>query len=93
MTEPKKRYKKRTKELKTFSLRLDSDLDDWLETNCVETTKNRYINGLIRQDMELANIRQVSRETGMPAGELLKNWRELAAKAEEQEDERRKPRS
>jgi hypothetical protein len=90
MTESTGRYKKRTfkKDQKPFSIRLDNDLDEWVEANCKATTKNRYINGLIRQDMELANIRQVSRETGMPAGELLKSWRELAAKAEEQEDER-----
>ena len=65
-------------------------------------TKNRYINGLIRQSMETEMLQREAEAEGVPAGELLQSWRmwyyaskkqreEAAAKA--LEEERRKPRS
>lgn len=104
MTETTGKYKKRTpkSDQKTFSLRLDDDLDRWVELKSKGMTKNRYINGLIRQSMETEMLQREAEAEGVPAGELVQSWRmwyyaskkqreEAAAKA--LEEERRKPRS
>ena len=69
----KGRYKKRSfeKDQMRFSLRIDKELNDWVEGQSQGITKNRYINGLIRQDMEASLLKNMARENGMTVGELM----------------------
>ena len=99
MTEPTGKYKSskrgngRTQ--KRIGVAIDSELEDWLN---VQTNKNRYINGLIRQDHERFNIRAASKVTGKTEGEILTEMREAweekrQRQAEEEAKHRRKPRT
>ncbi len=67
------RYKKRSfeKDQTRFSLRIDDELTKWVEQRSKGTTKNRYINGLIRQDMEMVKYIEMATENGMTVGEVM----------------------
>lgn len=82
----KGRYKKRTymKDQTRFSLRLDDDLVEWVEKRAKATTKNRYINGLIRQDMEMAALRNKCETERTTMGETLTLQRKLMETFEEE---------
>lgn len=69
----KGRYKKRNFEVDQmrFSLRIDKELSDWVEEQSKGITKNRYINGLIRQDMEASLLKDMARKNGMTVGEVM----------------------
>ena len=69
----KGRYKKRTFESDQmrFSLRIDKELSDWVEEQSKVITKNRYINGLIRQDMEASLLKDMAIKNGMTVGEVM----------------------
>ena len=69
----KGRYKKRSfeKDQMRFSLRIDKELTDWVETQSKGITKNRYINGLIRQDMEASLLKDIAIKNGMTVGEVM----------------------
>lgn len=99
MTEPTGKYKSskrgngRTQ--KRIGVAIDSELEDWLN---IQTNKNRYINGLIRQDQERFNIRAASKVTGKTEGEILTEMREAweekrQRQVEEEAKHRRKPRT
>ena len=64
MAEPRKYKSSKRGEGRTqkrIGVAIDSELEDWLNT---KTNKNRYINGLIRHDLERFNIRAASKVTG-----------------------------
>ena len=69
----KGRYKKRSfeKDQMRFSLRIDKELSDWVEEQSKGITKNRYINGLIRQDMEASLLKDMAIKKGMTVGEVM----------------------
>lgn len=69
----KGRYKKRNFEVDQmrFSLRIDKELSDWVEEQSKGITKNRYINGLIRQDMEASLLKDMAIKKGMTVGEAM----------------------
>lgn len=69
----KGRYKKRTfdEDQMRFSLRIDKELSDWVEEQSKGITKNRYINGLIRQDMEDSLLKDMAIKNGMTVGEVM----------------------
>lgn len=69
----KGRYKKRTFESDQmrFSLRIDKEMSDWVEEQSKGITKNRYINGLIRQDMEASLLKDMAIKNGMTVGEIM----------------------
>ena len=69
----KGRYKKRSfeKDQMRFSLRIDKELSDWVERKSQGITKNRYINGLIRQDMEASLLKDMAIKKGMTVGEAM----------------------
>lgn len=69
----KGRYKKRTfeEDQMRFSLRIDKELSDWVEEQSKGITKNRYINGLIRQDMEASLLKDMAIKNGMTIGEVM----------------------
>lgn len=69
----KGRYKKRSfeRDQMRFSLRIDKELSDWVEEQSKGITKNRYINGLIRQDMEASLLKDMARKNGMTVGEVM----------------------
>lgn len=69
----KGRYKKRNFEVDQmrFSLRIDKELSDWVEEQSKGITKNRYINGLIRQDMEASMLKDMAIKKGMTVGEAM----------------------
>ena len=69
----KGRYKKRSFESDQmrFSLRIDKELSDWVEEQSKGITKNRYINGLIRQDMEASLLKDMAIKKGMTVGEAM----------------------
>ena len=69
----KGRYKKRSFESDQmrFSLRIDKELSDWVEEQSKGITKNRYINGLIRQDMEASLLKDMAIKNGMTVGEVM----------------------
>lgn len=71
------RYKKRSfeKDQTRFSLRIDDELTKWVEQRSKGTTKNRYINGLIRQDMEMSKLREMATKNGMTVGEVMTVYR------------------
>lgn len=58
---------------KRIGMAVDADLMDWLEQ---QPNKTRYINGLIRQDMELTRLRETAAAMKMNLGELLTYQRE-----------------
>lgn len=99
MTEPTGKYKfsKRGngRTQKRIGIAIDCELEDWLNT---KNNKNRYINGLIRQDLERFNIRAASKVTGKTEGEILTEMREAweekrQRQAEEEVRHKRKPRT
>lgn len=99
MTEPTGKYKfsKRGngRTQKRIGVAIDSELEDWLN---LQSNKNRYINGLIRQDQERFNIRAVSKTTSKTEGEILTEMREAweekrQRQVEEKAKHRRKPRT
>lgn len=99
MTEPTGKYKfsKRGngRTQKRIGVAIDCEMEDWLNT---KTNKNRYINGLIRQDLERFNIRSASKVTGKTEGEILTEMREaleekIQRQAEEEVRHKRKPRT
>lgn len=67
------RYKKRSfeKSQTRFSLRIDDDLVEWVASQSETTTKNRYINGLIRKDMEASLLKDMAIKNGMTVGEVM----------------------
>ncbi len=67
------RYKKRTyaKDQTRFSLRIDDELAEWVEQQSKKTTKNRYINGIIRQDMEQSKLHEMAIKQRMTIGEVM----------------------
>lgn len=69
----KGRYKKRTfeEDQMRFSLRIDKELSEWIEEQSKGITKNRYINGLIRQDMEASLLKDMAIKNGMTIGEVM----------------------
>jgi hypothetical protein len=71
--ETKGRYKKRTfeEDQMRFSLRIDKELSDWVEEQSKGITKNRYINGLIRQDMEASLLKDMAIKNAMTVGEAM----------------------
>lgn len=58
---------------KRIGMAVDADLMDWLEQ---QQNKTRYINGLIRQDMEMNEIREEAKRRNMTVGEVLTDHRE-----------------
>lgn len=77
MTEPtgKYAYGKRGegRNQKRIGVAIDTELEDWLGA---QPNKNRYINGLIRKDRELHELRATSKDTGRNEGEILQEMRE-----------------
>lgn len=73
ITDTHGRYKKRTyaKDQTRFSLRIDDELAEWVEQQSKKTTKNRYINGLIRQDMEQNKLHEMAVKNGKTLGEMM----------------------
>lgn len=71
------RYKKRSfeKTQTRFSLRIDDDLVEWVELQSASTTKNRYINALIRMDMEWQSLVSTAQENNLHQGEVLSLYR------------------
>lgn len=67
------RYKKRTyaKDQTRFSLHIDDELKEWVERQSKDTTKNRYLNGLIRQDMEQSKLQEMAIKQRMTLGEAM----------------------
>lgn len=99
MTEPTGKYAfgKRGdgRNQKRIGVAIDTELEDWLGA---QPNKNRYINGLIRQDLERFNIRAASKVTGKTEGEILTEMREAweekrQRQAEEEVRHKRKPRT
>ncbi len=58
---------------KRIGMAVDADLMDWLNK---QPNKARYINGLIRQDMEMAELRDEAARRNMTIGEVLTEHRE-----------------
>lgn len=84
------RYKKRTfsKDQTRFSLRIDDDLVNTIILQADGITKNRYINGLIREDIEMELLRTKARTNGRTLGEEMTAQR-MAKDHFEEELERR----
>lgn len=72
---------------------IDNDLKSWLAAH---PNKNRYLNGLIRQNREQLYIQQKAAECGVPVGELLyamtEAYREKRQREAEEEARHRRPR-
>ncbi len=78
MTHSKGIYRSQTRKgtgrtQKRIGLAVDADLMDWLNK---QPNKARYINGLIRQDMETAELRDEAQRRSMTLGEVLTDHRE-----------------
>ncbi len=58
---------------KRIGMAVDADLMEWLNK---QPNKARYINGLIRQDMEMAELRDEAARRNMNLGEVLTEHRE-----------------
>ena len=52
---------------------VDADLMEWLNK---QPNKARYINGLIRQDMEMQQLKEEAERRKMTIGEVLTDHRE-----------------
>ncbi len=78
MTQSKGIYRSQTRKgtgrtQKRIGMAVDADLMDWLDK---QPNKARYINGLIRQDMEMAELRDEAQRRNMTLGEVLTDHRE-----------------
>ena len=58
---------------KRIGMAVDADLMDWLNQ---QPNKARYINGLIRQDMEMSKLREEAESRKMTVGEVMTDHRE-----------------
>lgn len=87
MTEPTGKYKfgKRGegRSQKRIGVAIDNELEEWLNQ---QPNKNRYINGLIRKDKELHQLRANTKATGKNEGELLQEMREAWNEKRQQQD-------
>lgn len=87
MTEPTGKYAfgKRGdgRNQKRIGVAIDIELEDWLGA---QPNKNRYINGLIRKDKELHQLRANTKATGKNEGELLQEMREAWNEKRQQQD-------
>lgn len=87
MTEPTGKYAfgKRGdgRNQKRIGVAIDTELEDWLGA---QPNKNRYINGLIRKDKELHQLRANTKATGKNEGELLQEMREAWNEKRQQQD-------
>lgn len=58
---------------KRIGMAVDADLMEWLNK---QPNKARYINGLIRQDMEMHELQDEAQRRKMTVGEILTEHRE-----------------
>lgn len=58
---------------KRIGMAVDADLMEWLNK---QPNKARYINGLIRQDMEMQQLKEEAERRKMTIGEVLTDHRE-----------------
>ena len=70
---------------KRIGMAVDADLMDWLNQ---QPNKARYINGLIRQDMEMHKLQDEAKERLMTVGEVMTDHREQREEQSSSRDSR-----